>query len=57
MADMKCPRDDRTKGNPKDVTEVTCPDCGTEIEFWGAEQTRKCPDCRAEVALPAADAE
>jgi ribosomal protein S27E len=53
----RCPRDDRTKGNAKDVTEVTCPDCGTQIEFWGAEQTRKCPDCRAEVALPAAETE
>lgn len=48
----RCPRTDPNRGQPDDVHEVACPDCGEMVEFFKDEPRRICPRCKAEVRNP-----
>jgi len=42
----KCPGQDQRYWKPKDIFEINCLECGTPIEFWKDEPTRKCTKCK-----------
>jgi Fe-S-cluster-containing dehydrogenase component len=49
----KCPGRD---GRLLTASDVTCPNCGVEVEFFSDEQRRKCPSCGERVARDAVPA-
>lgn len=38
--------------NARDIFDVQCPKCDTEIEFLGDDHQNKCPKCGEVVANP-----
>jgi len=42
---VKCPGQDQRYWKPEDISEVTCPECDSSIEFWKDEPRRKCFKC------------
>jgi HD superfamily phosphohydrolase YqeK/endogenous inhibitor of DNA gyrase (YacG/DUF329 family) len=42
---MKCPGQDTQFWKPGSIYEVKCPKCGSEVEFFKDDATRKCPTC------------
>jgi hypothetical protein len=42
---MKCPGQDMQYWKPGAIFEAKCPECGTEVEFFKDDTTRKCPKC------------
>ena len=42
---MKCPGQDSQYWKPGAIFEVKCPECGTEVEFFKDDTTRKCSNC------------
>jgi len=52
---MKCPGQDTRYWKPGDIFEVDCPECGTRVEFFKDEATRKCRQCRHTVVNPRMD--
>ena len=42
---MKCPGQDTQFWKPGSIYEVKCPKCGSEVEFFKDDPTRKCPTC------------
>jgi HD superfamily phosphohydrolase YqeK len=42
---MKCPGQDTQFWKPGSIYEVKCPQCGSEVEFFKDDPTRKCPTC------------
>lgn len=42
---MKCPGQDSRYWNQKAIYEVTCPNCGSDVEFFKDESKRRCPTC------------
>jgi hypothetical protein len=52
---MKCPGQDTRYWKPGDIFEVACPQCGTTVEFFKDEATRKCRSCRTTVVNPRMD--
>ncbi|EFK08131.1 HD domain protein [delta proteobacterium NaphS2] len=42
---MKCPGQDSQYWKPGAVFDVKCPECGSEVEFFKDDPTRKCPKC------------
>lgn len=42
---MKCPGQDSQHWKPGAIFEVKCPKCGSEVEFFKDDPTRKCPRC------------
>ncbi len=52
---MKCPGQDTRYWKEDAIFEVKCPFCGTEIEFFKDEATRKCPNCKKVVPNPKMD--
>ncbi|MBW1682752.1 MAG: HD domain-containing protein [Deltaproteobacteria bacterium] len=42
---MKCPGQDMQYWKPGAIFEAKCPECGTEVEFFKDDSTRKCPKC------------
>ena len=50
MSDPKCPGQDKRYWKPRDIGDVTCPECGAEVELWKDEGSRKCPQCEAIVS-------
>jgi endogenous inhibitor of DNA gyrase (YacG/DUF329 family) len=51
--DAKCPGRD---GRLLTVEDITCPKCGTSVEFFSDEQKRKCPGCGERVTREAVPA-
>ena len=45
MSQTKCPGQATQFWKPGDIYEITCPNCGTEVEFFKDEVRRKCRDC------------
>jgi endogenous inhibitor of DNA gyrase (YacG/DUF329 family) len=41
----RCPGQDTINFTPDDVFEVPCPACGTQVEFFKDDPTRRCPNC------------
>jgi hypothetical protein len=52
---MKCPGQDTRYWKPGDIFEVECPQCGSRVEFFKDEATRKCRSCRTTVVNPKMD--
>ena len=52
---MKCPGQDTRYWKPGDIFEVECPQCGSTVEFFKDEATRKCRKCRNTVVNPRMD--
>ncbi|MFC1761383.1 hypothetical protein ACFL6U_04820 [Planctomycetota bacterium] len=48
----RCPGQDQRFWNPDDIFDITCPKCGTHIEFWKDDPKRTCPHCQALVVNP-----
>lgn len=48
----KCPGQDTKVWSGRDLSEVQCPNCGSEIEFWKDDRSRKCDKCGQEVSNP-----
>ncbi len=42
---MKCPGQDSRYWKPGAIYEVSCPKCGTTVEFFKDDPTRKCSGC------------
>jgi hypothetical protein len=55
MSISRCPGQDARTWTPKDIFELTCPNCQTTMEFWKDEPTRACPKCKQEVRNPRID--
>ncbi len=52
---MKCPGQDTRYWKPGDIFEVECPHCGSPVEFFKDEATRRCRKCRGTVVNPKMD--
>lgn len=52
---MKCPGQDTRYWRPGDIFEVPCPECGTMVEFYKDDPTRRCPSCRTRFVNPRLD--
>ncbi|MHC4458747.1 MAG: hypothetical protein ACYS0I_17010 [Planctomycetota bacterium] len=52
---VKCPGQDQRFWKPKDIFEVSCPDCGQTIEFFKDEPKLKCRKCGRMVVNPKID--
>ncbi|WP_028323958.1 HD domain-containing protein [Desulfatirhabdium butyrativorans] len=52
---MKCPGQDTQYWKPGAIYEATCPKCGTAVEFFKDDTTRKCPACGHRFVNPALD--
>jgi len=50
-----CPGQDLRFWKPQDIFERDCPNCGTKIEFWKDDISRRCPKCAQKTANPAFD--
>jgi predicted RNA-binding Zn-ribbon protein involved in translation (DUF1610 family) len=48
----KCPGQDTKVWSAQSLSEVACPNCGNEIEFWKDDRSRKCEKCGEEVMNP-----
>jgi len=52
---MKCPGQDTQFWKPGSIYEVKCPKCGSEVEFFKDDPTRKCPTCGHRFLNPSLD--
>ena len=52
---MKCPGQDSRYWKPGAVFEVKCPNCGSEVEFFKDDTTRKCTQCGHRFLNPSMD--
>jgi len=52
---MKCPGQDSQHWKPGAIFEVKCPKCGSEVEFFKDDPTRKCPTCGHRFLNPGLD--
>ncbi len=55
MPVLRCPGQDIRFWKPKDIFSLRCPYCGTEVEFWKDDPSRKCPECQQQVNNPHRD--
>ena len=49
---MKCPGQDMRYWKPGDIFDADCPHCGSKIEFFKDEATRRCRSCKKQVVNP-----
>jgi hypothetical protein len=49
---MKCPGQDTRYWKPGDIFEVDCPNCGSKVEFFKDEATRRCRKCKNMMVNP-----
>jgi hypothetical protein len=49
---MKCPGQDMRYWKPGDIFDVECLHCGSKVEFFRDEATRRCRGCRKTVVNP-----
>ncbi len=52
---MKCPGQDTQYWNDESIFEVSCPECGTPIEFFKDDTARKCKGCAKRIVNPHLD--
>ncbi len=52
---MKCPGQDTRYWGPDAVIETECPGCGSSLEFFKDESTRRCKTCGRKVINPKMD--
>ncbi len=49
---MKCTGSDTIPSSPGAISEIPCPKCGYEIEFFNDDKRRKCRKCSEIVVNP-----
>lgn len=52
---MRCPGQDTQYWKPGDIFDVDCPACGSKVEFFKDEATRRCRHCGQKVLNPKMD--
>ncbi len=52
---VRCPGQDLRFWKLGDIFDVSCPHCGTAVEFWKDEPIVKCPECQKTVTNPKLD--
>lgn len=52
---MKCPGQDTRYWKPSAIIEARCPKCGTEVEFFKDDTTRRCGKCGHKFLNPSLD--
>jgi len=52
---MKCPGQDTQYWEPGAIFEVKCPECGSNVEFFKDDTTRKCGSCGHRFVNPSMD--
>ena len=52
---MKCPGQDTQYWNKEAIFESKCPECGTKIEFFKDDTSRKCSGCGKRIVNPKMD--
>jgi HD superfamily phosphodiesterase/DNA-directed RNA polymerase subunit RPC12/RpoP len=52
---MRCPGQDSRYWKPGAIYEVTCPHCGSSVEFFKDESTRRCKKCGNKLVNPKMD--
>lgn len=52
---MRCPGQDTQYWKPGDIFDVDCPCCGSKVEFFKDEATRRCKNCGEKVLNPKMD--
>jgi endogenous inhibitor of DNA gyrase (YacG/DUF329 family) len=52
---MKCPGQDSRYWGPDAIFDVPCPSCGTAVEFFKDEATRRCTSCGFRFRNPSID--
>jgi hypothetical protein len=52
---MKCPGQDSRYWKPGSIFEALCPQCGTEMEFFKDDTTRRCKKCGFRLLNPKMD--
>ncbi len=52
---MKCPGQDTQYWNKEAIFETKCPECGTPIEFFKDDTSRKCSGCGKRIVNPKMD--
>lgn len=52
MGSTMCPGQDTAFWRPGDIYEITCGQCGAEVEFFKDDASRRCPGCGARVQNP-----
>ncbi len=52
MGKMMCPGQDTAFWRPGDIYEVTCSQCGHELEFFKDDVSRRCTNCGTRVQNP-----
>jgi HD superfamily phosphohydrolase YqeK/DNA-directed RNA polymerase subunit RPC12/RpoP len=52
---MKCPGQDTRNWKPGAIFETKCPQCGTDVEFFQDDATRKCGHCGYKFVNPKVD--
>ncbi len=52
---MKCPGQDMKYWKNDAIFDVNCPQCGTSIEFYKDDTTRKCSNCHHRIVNPKMD--
>ncbi len=52
---MKCPGQDSRYWGPEAIFDVPCPACGTSVEFFKDEATRRCTKCGFRFRNPSID--
>jgi predicted HD phosphohydrolase len=52
---MKCPGQDTQYWKPGDIFEATCPECGTSVEFFKDDTSRRCRECGHRFVNPGMD--
>jgi len=52
---MRCPGQDSRYWKEDAIFEIECPYCGTTVEFFKDDTTRKCPNCKKMLVNPKMD--
>jgi ribosomal protein S27E len=52
MSKIKCPGQDTRFWRPGDIFDVTCSECGSQVEFFKDEARRRCPNCGNRIINP-----
>ena len=52
---MRCPGQDSRYWKPGAVYDVACPHCGSQVEFFKDESTRRCKKCGNKIINPKMD--
>ena len=52
---MKCPGQDTQYWNPDAIFETECPECGSPMEFFKDDATRRCSACGKKIVNPKMD--